>query len=1113
MLKLILVRLWREKRAMLMLLFGMCLATAFLALGPLYVQAVASADFDQRLSMAPQSVLRIDIENPERMKPDVPEIALQALGPYHMSARAYNLSGVWVPGRFVSSPGHTGGSHPLSGSWYRPYSYSSFSDLFTVVEGQAPAPRPDGNLDSPLEAVVTVGMTAETRIEVGTRIALSPGTDNSIELVVVGLVEPALAQSDAFWDEQLIFEPTLTWLSPVDTRTDISVIVNDVDFDRVVLPLLDTPLYRWRFGLSTDLIRARSIDDLEQRFDQLETPLLRTYPNLRTNIGLEALIARYRIAVEQAQGPVVLLSFLVLVLLLYNLATIASLILERQREEWAMIFSRGGSRVQLVLMQGVTVLLLGLIASVVGPILAYGLLFVLTMVGPQAAILDFRHLGSITMVSVLLSLLTAGFIIITLILPAWGAAQRSLLNLKRSAARQNRQPSWSRFYLDVLFLLLGAAFLGRSYSLVSNAGIESLLANPALLITSLANQRDVGLDDPFTLAGPVFLLAGFALLWMRVFPLLVRLFSAPLDVTHGLTSRLAFWTVERDPAHYAQLVLLLIGTLALGTASLSLAATREAGAWESALQIVGTDAVGVVVPRELPSPAEIAPVLGVQSAHVVTQIESTSAQPIYLVGWPVDATYPQEIEALADVPQVRRGGLTVPIGTTRLTLDVYAVAPAEDEPAIETRIGLDAVDGNGVQHLLMFAAPDPSLTESFQTHRLSLEGLGRGPWRIDGLRFLSVQGDATEVAHTVYLDQLVAHGQRADEQVLLDFEEDSVADWRWASGAGQTLETSSLRMATDRQTSGRQSLRVNYRRGGRSYASEWPLLRWQPKLVAEMPVVVSPQFAEQAGRRSPLRRTLTVGDKVTTEVLVQYGYDPLVPSQANFLIDDLDVPLEIIAIVEDFPSVPVGAAFVIARHNDLLPVINAEATPENYIGRNRIWFDLEERVPTTKVRSALSELPGVVVVNYAWDRYEEIQRDPLANAVSGMLFAGFWVSLMLSLLDFAFYMAMTVRRRATTFGVLRALGWRARDLMLLLIVEQAAFITPALIMGIGIGLILAYLILPFLALIGALTLLVPVGQIMLLVILLVVSFTSMLLLTTQTLRRVSLNAVMRFGDI
>jgi len=85
--------------------------------------------------------------------------------------------------------------------------------------------------------------------------------------------------------------------------------------------------------------------------------------------------------------------------------------------------------------------------------------------------------------------------------------------------------------------------------------------------------------------------------------------------------------------------------------------------------------------------------------------------------------------------------------------------------------------------------------------------------------------------------------------------------------------------------------------------------------------------------------------------------------------------------------------------------------------------------------------------------------------------------------------------------------------MHLLIVEQTAFITPALIIGVGFGLVLAYLILPFLALIGALTLLVPVGQITILVLLLIVSCTNMLILTTQTLWRVSLNAVMRFGDI
>ena len=47
----------------------------------------------------------------------------------------------------------------------------------------------------------------------------------------------------------------------------------------------------------------------------------------------------------------------------------------------------------------------------------------------------------------------------------------------------------------------------------------------------------------------------------------------------GLTVPMAMWNVARDPGHYAQLVLLLIGTLALGTASLALAATRDVGAW------------------------------------------------------------------------------------------------------------------------------------------------------------------------------------------------------------------------------------------------------------------------------------------------------------------------------------------------------------------------------------------------------------------------------------------------------------------------------------------------------------------------------------------------------
>jgi len=143
----------------------------------------------------------------------------------------------------------------------------------------------------------------------------------------------------------------------------------------------------------------------------------------------------------------------------------------------------------------------------------------------------------------------------------------------------------------------------------------------------------------------------------------------------------------------------------------------------------------------------------------------------------------------------------------------------------------------------------------------------------------------------------------------------------------------------------------------------------------------------------------------------------------------------------------------------------------------------------------------VTNVVWAWDRYGEIQREPLPSAVAGMLFAGFWISLLLSLLDFAFYLVVTARQRLFTFGVLRSLGWDAGHIWRLLFIEQVALIVPALVIGSVIGAGLAYLLLPFLALVGSETLALPLVSLAGLLLALVISFTILMGVAAIFLRR------------
>jgi ABC-type antimicrobial peptide transport system permease subunit len=146
---------------------------------------------------------------------------------------------------------------------------------------------------------------------------------------------------------------------------------------------------------------------------------------------------------------------------------------------------------------------------------------------------------------------------------------------------------------------------------------------------------------------------------------------------------------------------------------------------------------------------------------------------------------------------------------------------------------------------------------------------------------------------------------------------------------------------------------------------------------------------------------------------------------------------------------------------------------------------------------------------FAWDRYAELRREPLPNAVIGTLYTGFWIALALGLLDFGFYMAMSVQRRATMFAVLRAMGWNARRIWGLLTIEQLTLVLPALVVGVGLGAGLAFLLLPFLALLGQATLMIPVPAVFALLLVAALAFGVLLSGTAALIGRMSLNQVLR----
>ena len=371
---------------------------------------------------------------------------------------------------------------------------------------------------------------------------------------------------------------------------------------------------------------------------------------------------------------------------------------------------------QLVGLQLVSVGLLAAVGILAGPLFSMVFMRLMERFGPLAEALGGRPLGStaIPWISLVLSAVAGVASALVLTLPAIPAARRSLLRLKQLVSRPPTTPTWARYAIDAALLAVGVAFMLRLYYLVGGDFgnlLNNLFAAPRDVVALIADNltETGGLNDPFNLLGPALVLTGAALLWLRAFPALMGALARFSNRSRSLTTPLAVWNVARDPGHYAQLVLLLIGTLALGTASLGLSATRDRGAWSAAERATGGSARLSLDPGRL-EPARVAwtDLPGVQSSVALMRAAgdpgSISRRPVQIIGVDPDAI-PADFAELQQATEPLRGietppapGLALPAEASALSVQVYSLPSRDaDAPPVAVQLTAYLEDARGRQ--------------------------------------------------------------------------------------------------------------------------------------------------------------------------------------------------------------------------------------------------------------------------------------------------------------------------------------------------------------------------------------------------------------------------------
>jgi ABC-type antimicrobial peptide transport system permease subunit len=97
---------------------------------------------------------------------------------------------------------------------------------------------------------------------------------------------------------------------------------------------------------------------------------------------------------------------------------------------------------------------------------------------------------------------------------------------------------------------------------------------------------------------------------------------------------------------------------------------------------------------------------------------------------------------------------------------------------------------------------------------------------------------------------------------------------------------------------------------------------------------------------------------------------------------------------------------------------------------------------------------------------DRLTRDPVALGISGALSLGFVAAAVFAVVGFAVSAAVSTAERTTEFAVLRSLGLSGRQLSGWLALEGGLTAAFALLAGVLLGALVAWLVLPFVSLAG-----------------------------------------------
>ena len=1106
------------------------LAATLLAAGPIYSSAVSEAGLRRMLASAPTADANVEVV--ARIAPADASAANDAVG--GLIRQAVGAAGVDTYAAGTSDsfalPGQTGEVRDLVTLGFQ----QGLEDHATLVAGAWPE-RSDGS--TPVQVAVLEPIAATLALDVGKAITLRSRIDPElvVEASVSAIYRPTDPGAPFWWGEPALLDGLV-----------------ESDQYRTFGPLMTSPedlLGRasgssarlvWHGFPRIDGLTIGDVAGLRARMEQLparaDATLGSAFASATT--GLPALLGESEQALLASRTGVLLLLAQLAVLAGYAIALTADLIVDHRRLDTALLRSRGASTAQVGVLALAEALLLALPAAIAGPWLAALALRLFNVAGPLAGI-GLAIEPVITTDAYLAAAGAAFGCALLLVLPAFLAA-RSYAAERSGRARPGTRTMGQRVGLDIALLAVTAV------------GLWQLRLYGSPLTRTV--QGSLGLDPLLVAAPAIGILAG-SVVALRIVPLLAHAADGIASRGRTLVGSLGARQLARRPLRYTRTALLLMLAISMGVFSVSYATTWTGSQRDQADYQVGADvrvtpargldalqgwaldtAYGSIdgVTRRMPvardglrvtpgaGDGELIALDATEAAAVVTvRGDAEGGDLAALAGAMVDGRPAGAALAVAGRPQRVAIDATLALGA----VVAFRPDPATGEPdsvpedpaaiaAASTTVAMVTVrDARGLLHRFVgpeerlangaqrFVVPLAASTEGRQATTERLGGALAFPITIVGLELLvSLPQGIDATAGRLGLDG-VAVSDAIDGEAWQALDLEAAGDWAlgW-SEAGQPPVAVPTDLLSGRGLdlgSGGGGAGAGFRalpgvdRFGRGVT-----LSFLPSTIvgladADLAAIVNRSFLDAVAA--------SVGDRL------------IVPLPGGTR------PLRIVGAIESFPTTEPDRPAAIV---DLPSLALARYGADRTVGTaDEWWLDVDEAtLGTVLAERAGGRLTGATVASRVETR-ERLSTDPLALATIGALSLGFVVAGLFAVIGLAVSAAVSARQRRTEFALLRALGLSPDQLSGWLWLENASLVIVSLLAGTGLGLLIGWVVLPFITVtqqaavpFPPVAVEIPWLSIIVLEAISVIALGATLVVLARWLRRAGVGSVLRMGE-